>query len=133
MEKRAHNVRTVLGIAAGGALAALARIELNRLLDPNLLQFPWATLTANAVGCLLIGLLSGYASRRSLSPVLLEAVRTGFIGGFTTFSAFSVETIHMIEAGHALSAAVYVLSSIILGFALTLLGMRIGRREYADA
>jgi fluoride exporter len=125
-------MRTALGIAAGGALAALARVGLSELLaDPNQLSFPWSTLAANAAGCLMIGLLSGYAARRSLPPALLEAIRTGFIGGFTTFSAFSVETIRLIDAGHAWSAAIYVLTSILLGFTLTLLGMRMGRRDHA--
>ena len=125
-------MKTLLGIAAGGALAALARAGLSELLtDPNRLTFPWATLAANAAGCLMIGLLSGYAARRSLPQALLEAVRTGFIGGFTTFSAFSVETIRLLDAGHAASAAVYVLTSILLGFSLTLLGLRIGRRDHA--
>jgi fluoride exporter len=125
-------MRTALGIAAGGALAALARLGLSELLaGPNRLSFPWSTLAANAAGCLMIGLLSGYAARRSLPPVLLEAVRTGFIGGFTTFSAFSVETVRLIDAGHALSAAIYVLTSILLGFTLTLLGMRMGGRDHA--
>lgn len=125
-------MKTLLGIAAGGALAALARAGLSELLtDPNRLTFPWATLAANAAGCLMIGLLSGYAVRRSLPQALLEAVRTGFIGGFTTFSAFSVETIRLLDAGHSALAASYVVTSILLGMGLTLLGMRMGRREHA--
>ena len=121
-------MRTAAGVAAGGALAALARLGLNLLLDPDLLRFPWATLVANAVGCLLIGLLAGYASRRNWPPALVEAIRTGFIGGFTTFSAFSVETIGLLEAGRPVDAALYALGSIALGYALTWLGLRVGRR-----
>jgi len=126
-------VRTAAGIAAGGALAALARLELNRLLDPDLLGFPWATLAANAAGCFLIGLLVGYASGRNMPPALLEAIRTGFIGGFTTFSAFSVETIGLIEAGRTFHAALYALSSIALGYALVFLGLSVGRRGNGHA
>jgi len=121
-------VRTAAGIAAGGALAALARLGLGRLLDQDLLHFPWATFVANASGCFLIGLLAGLAPRLRLSPALLEAIRTGFLGGFTTFSAFSAETIGLAEAGRIPAAALYALGSIAVGYSLALLGLRLGRR-----
>ena len=86
--------------------------------------FPWATLTVNVVGSLLIGLLSGLLARHGGSSA--ESIRAfavvGFCGGFTTFSTFSNETFRMLENSEWLSAAVYVAVSVLAGLAAVFVG-----------
>ena len=86
--------------------------------------FPWATLTVNVVGSLLIGLLSGLLARHGGSSA--ESIRAfavvGFCGGFTTFSTFSNETFSLIESSQWLSAVAYVSLSILAGLAAVFLG-----------
>ena len=91
--------------------------------------FPWATLTVNVVGSLLIGLLSGLLARHGGSSA--ESIRAfavvGFCGGFTTFSTFSNETFRLIESSQWLSAVAYVSLSILAGLAAVFLGYWISR------
>ena len=91
--------------------------------------FPWATLTVNVVGSLLIGLLSGLLARHGGSSA--ESIRAfavvGFCGGFTTFSTFSNETFSLIESSQWLSAMAYVSLSILAGLAAVFLGYAISR------
>ena len=91
--------------------------------------FPWATLTVNVVGSLLIGLLSGLLARHGGSSA--ESIRAfavvGFCGGFTTFSTFSNETFSLIESSQWLSAVAYVSLSILAGLAAVFLGCWISK------
>ena len=91
--------------------------------------FPWATLTVNVVGSLLIGLLSGLLARHGGSSA--EAVRAfavvGICGGFTTFSTFSNETFRLMEGGQWPSAAAYVGLSVAAGLGAVALGWWLAR------
>ena len=91
--------------------------------------FPWATLTVNVVGSLLIGLLSGLLARHGGSSA--ESIRAfavvGFCGGFTTFSTFSNETFSLIESSQWLSAVAYVSLSILAGLTAVFLGCWISK------
>ena len=91
--------------------------------------FPWATLTVNVAGSLLIGLLSGLLARHGGSSA--ESIRAfavvGFCGGFTTFSTFSNETFHLIESSQWLSAVAYVGFSIVAGLVAVFLGCWISK------
>ena len=91
--------------------------------------FPWATLTVNVVGSLLIGLISGLLARHGGSSA--EAIRSfavvGFCGGFTTFSTFSNETFHLIENNQWISAAGYVGLSVAAGLIAVFVGYLISK------
>ena len=91
--------------------------------------FPWATLTVNVIGSLLIGLLSGLLAR--YGGAAAESVRAfavvGFCGGFTTFSTFSNETFRLIEGGQWMSAAGYVGLSLVAGLVAVSVGYLISR------
>ena len=91
--------------------------------------FPWATLTVNVVGSLLIGLFSGLLARHGGSSA--ESIRAfavvGFCGGFTTFSTFSNETFSLIESSQWLSAVAYVSLSILAGLTAVFLGYAISK------
>ena len=91
--------------------------------------FPWATLTVNVVGSLLIGLLSGLLARHGGSSA--ESIRcfavVGFCGGFTTFSTFSNETFRLLENNQWLSAAGYVGLSVAAGLVAVFVGYALSR------
>ena len=107
-------------MGAGGAMGAVARYLmsgaiLHRTLDWN---FPAATFAVNVLGCLVAGALSGLAERQGMfGPHTRLLLFTGILGGFTTFSAFGLETIHLLRRGHAATAALYVALSVLAGLA----------------
>ena len=84
--------------------------------------FPYATLTVNLIGCFLIGCLFGLSEKWVLSLEWRLFFITGLLGGFTTFSAISIETSHLIKSGEILKAIVYIGVSIIAGICLTIIG-----------
>ncbi len=115
----------VILVAAGGAVGSVARYLVGvwsvRMLG---LAFPWGTLIVNLVGSFAIGLLTELIARRfNASMELRLLLVTGFLGGFTTFSAFSLDTIALYERGQVSTAAIYVLASIVLSLAATFAGM----------
>jgi CrcB protein len=94
-------VLQILAIAGGGALGALGRFAVStgvyRLLGRD---FPWGTLAVNVLGSFLMGLLYVlFLDRVAASPELRSAILIGFLGGFTTFSAFSMESVLLVEQG----------------------------------
>lgn len=106
----------------GGGLGALGRFGLAQALPRAVGGFPWATLAANAIGALVIGLLAGWlANRAGLRAFWI----VGLLGGFTTFSAFSLETLDLIDRGALGLAAAYVVASLALGLGACWLGLRI--------
>jgi fluoride exporter len=120
-------------VAAGGALGAVARYGLGRLLPAT--GWPWATLTVNVVGGLLMGLLAGWLAFRGgahgESVRLFAAV--GLLGGFTTFSAFSLETALMIERRQLALAGGYVAASVALSVLALFIGLMVVRRAFGAA
>lgn len=105
-------MRSLLIVAVGGALGATARRGAGELVGVTRSGFPWATFVVNIVGCLLIGL----ATRRLVrgSDAWLGIV-VGLLGGFTTFSAFAVETRALLDDGRGVTALVYVGASLVVG------------------
>ena len=108
-----------LMVALGGGIGALARYQLGRLMTwwlgpPAVGIFPFPTLAANTLGSLLMGVLAGWLVRTT--PVNGEQLRlllgVGLLGGFTTFSAFSLELVLMIERQQVGLAAIYLMLSV---------------------
>ncbi|MGF1594316.1 MAG: fluoride efflux transporter FluC [Kiloniellaceae bacterium] len=126
----AAEARLVLAVGLGAALGSVARylcsLGMVHLLGPG---FPWGTLTVNLLGSLLIGLyatLTEPGGRVAASPARLQFVLTGFCGGFTTFSVFSLETLLLFEQRSFVSAGFYVGLSLLLWLLAVLTGHRIG-------
>ncbi len=106
----------LLAIAGGGALGALARFFVSngvyRLLGRD---FPWGTLSVNVLGSFAMGLLFVLLLERSLAaPELRAAIQIGFLGSFTTFSTFSLETLTLMEQGDMLPALLNVGASVVV-------------------
>ncbi|MCU9848409.1 fluoride efflux transporter CrcB [Defluviimonas sp. WL0024] len=124
-------ILTLLQVALGGAIGASARYMTNvaamRLIGPG---FPWGTVTVNVVGSFLMGALVVFLAHRDgmrLAPFLM----TGVLGGFTTFSAFSLDALTIWERGQTMLAAAYVLGSVTLSLAAIVAGMAAVRGIYA--
>lgn len=122
-------MRLALAVAAGGALGAMARHFIGalalRLLGPH---FPWGTLTVNVAGSFLMGALIGMlALRGQASPLLRAFLAVGVLGGFTTFSSFSLDAVALIERRAHLAALGYVLASVLLSIGALFGGLRLVR------
>lgn len=118
-----------IAIAAGGALGALMRYGLGRWVQTATgMAFPAGTLAVNLIGSLLMGLLYAWLLERAAwGPEIRMFLLTGLLGGFTTFSAFSVETLMLLEEGMAGRAAVNVVASVFLCLSAAWIGIQIGR------
>lgn len=105
-------------VGAGGFVGSVLRylvgIGVNRLSGHHF--FPFATLTVNIVGCFVIGLLGGYMLTRDLFGDHMRLfIMVGMLGGFTTFSTFGNETVHLVKASQPLPAVLYVILHVVLG------------------
>ncbi|MBC2773854.1 fluoride efflux transporter CrcB [Rhizobium sp. AQ_MP] len=119
----------ILLVAVGGAAGSVARyltgIAMTRLLGPG---FPWGTITVNIIGSFIIGLLTEMMARKFSAPLELRLLLVvGFLGGFTTFSSFSLDTMALFERGEGLTAFVYVAASVLLSLAAAFGGLALGR------
>ncbi|MGX5668190.1 fluoride efflux transporter CrcB [Rhizobium daejeonense] len=116
-------------VATGGAVGSVLRYVVGlgamKLLGSS---FPWGTLTVNVVGCFGIGVLAELIMARfGGSADLRLLLITGFLGGFTTFSAFALDAVSLFERGAAFSSFVYLASSIVVSIAATVAGMLLMR------
>ena len=115
-------------VMAGGSLGAASRYGIG-LLAARIwgTSFPYGTLTANMVGCFIIGLIFALADRsRLLTPDVRLLLITGYLGALTTFSSFSLETVNAGRAGLPLQSLTNILINNIGGFTLTYMGLRLG-------
>ncbi len=104
----------LLLIFIGGGLGSLARFGISKWLNPPVGGFPWGTLAANTLACLVLGLVAVLISQKSgISKELQAMILIGFCGGFSTFSTFSMETLRMIQNGQWLMATAYVFLSLL--------------------
>ena len=112
------------GSAAGGILRYFSGKGLT-LIFPY--PFPLGTFVINILGSLAIGYIYGLASRGTTQPGLFLFLTTGLCGGFTTFSAFSMENVLLLKNGQYTSAILYISGSIVLGILACLAGFQIGK------
>ena len=119
---------TYLWVALGGAVGAATRFAIAQWAGARWgWTFPWGTLAVNITGSLAIGLVMTLLVARGADPAFRLLLVTGFLGGYTTFSAFSFETLTLLEARRWDAAALYVGGSVGLGLLATALGLALGR------
>jgi CrcB protein len=117
----------ILTVGLGGFSGAVARYLLGGWVLHHTLcaKFPWSTFAVNILGCLAIGVLSGLAERLDwFTPPMRLLLLTGLLGGFTTFSAFGLETVHLLRRGELWIAASYALASVLACTLAVWIGMK---------
>lgn len=118
----------VLLVGLGGFLGAVARYRLGGVLLHLTVQerFPFSTFAVNVLGCLVVGVLAGLAERHEAFGADARLfLFTGLLGGFTTFSAFGLEAVHLLRRGEFATAALYAGGSVVLGIAAVWLGLKL--------
>jgi CrcB protein len=116
--------------ALGGALGALARWGVAELLPHPDDGWPWATLLVNLTGCLLMGVLLAVLGGRDREPAWARPLLgVGVLGGYTTYSAFGVEVVELVDVGRVLLAVGYVLASVLGGALAVAAGVRLVRDQ----
>lgn len=120
---------TVLWVALGGAIGAALRFIIGELfrrgLAPN--GIPWGTLLINVLGSFVLGYFTRWAVLHEATPQVRAFVAIGVCGGFTTFSAFALEHLALLQAGEYARAATYTLLSLLLTFAAVSVGYALAR------
>jgi CrcB protein len=121
-------LRDVLFVASGGALGSALRYGIGRLMGPTAdAAFPWHTFLINATGSFAIGLLLVAAARLGWPGWWRPLLAVGVLGGYTTFSTFTLETVELMLRGSYALAGVYALGSLGVGLAAAAAGIFLGR------
>lgn len=117
----------LIAISAGGVAGALARHGLSVAFPAPSGGFPWATWGINVGGCLLIGVLTAWLAATAAPAWVRPLLGIGFLGGFTTFSTYAVESLLLTRSGHPYLALVYVTATLIGALAAVYTGSRLTR------
>lgn len=122
-------IKNILLVGLGGGIGSILRYLSQRMADKiYAIQFPWGTFSVNIIGCFLIGLFWGMSFKSfDTNEHWKLFLMTGLCGGFTTFSAFTLEGIGLIKEQKLALFFLYVAASVLIGLAATYLGMKITR------
>ncbi len=122
-------IKNILIVGLGGGLGSILRYLSQKMaLRIYPIQFPWGTFTVNIIGCLLIGIFWGMNFKTIESNENWKLLlMTGLCGGFTTFSAFTLEGIGLLKEQKLALFFLYIAASIMIGLAATYLGMKLSR------
>jgi CrcB protein len=117
-------MKIVLLVGFGSFIGGMSRYLVTLFVQNKILStFPYGTLAVNIIGCFLIGVIYGLSERGNMNPEWRLFLATGIMGGFTTFSSFSNETVSMLRDAEYLPAFSYVVFSVIVGLAATFGGI----------
>ena len=125
-------MKSYLLVMAGGAVGAALRFQLSRMAPASAGGWPWPTFAANVAGGLAMGALAAWALREGAAAEPMRLLLgVGLLGGFTTFSAFSLEMAMMVERGQAMLAISYAAASVLLAMVALFAGLALGRGAFA--
>ncbi len=117
-------MKIILAIGIGSCLGGISRYLISLFIQNKFLStFPYGTLSVNIIGCLLIGLVFGISEKTMIAVEWRMFLVTGLLGGFTTFSSFSNETVGLIRDGQYWPAFMYVSFSVVIGLLATFAGI----------
>ena len=122
-------MKSFLLVFLGGGLGSALRYLVASAMNQYSKVLPFGTFTVNILGCLLIGIILGYAQRENtLTSNQTLLLATGFCGGFTTFSAFANENLELIKNGEIFNLSVYTIGSILVGVLAVFIGFSLTNR-----
>ena len=122
-------MKSFLFVFLGGGLGSALRYLVASAMNQYSKVLPYGTFTVNILGCLLIGMILGYAQKENtLTSNQTLLLATGFCGGFTTFSAFANENLELIKNGEILNFSVYTIGSILVGVLAVFIGFYLTNR-----
>ena len=122
-------MKSFLLVFLGGGLGSALRYLVTSAMNQYSKVLPFGTFTVNILGCLLIGMILGYAQRENtLTSNQTLLLATGFCGGFTTFSAFANENLELIKNGEIFNFSVYTIGSILVGVLAVFIGFYLTNR-----
>jgi fluoride exporter len=122
----------LLAVAVGGAIGSVARYLLAGIIQPAGSSFNWGILAVNVIGAFVMGLIvEASALKYNLAPEMRAFLTVGILGGFTTFSTFSLDSVLLIQRGAYAAAAGYIGGSVILSILALFAGLYLVRAIYA--
>jgi len=117
-------MKIILAVGLGSFIGGICRYMVTLFIQNKFLTtFPFGTMFVNVLGCFLIGVIYALSDRGNLSPLWRMFLATGMMGGFTTFSTFSNETVSMLRDAEYVPAFSYIAFSIVIGVAATIGGI----------
>jgi CrcB protein len=121
-------MKLILLVGSGSFIGGVLRYLLSRFIQTGTASaFPYGTLWVNLIGCLFIGVVFGLSEKTNMPEEWKLFLAMGLLGGFTTFSAFSLETVNLFRNGQLWLAAVYITASLLLGLLATFTGLSLAR------
>lgn len=119
-------MKLIIAIGTGSFIGGILRYLLSQFIQAKFLSaFPFGTLGVNIIGCFFIGLVFGLSDRGNMTQEWRLFLATGLLGGFTTFSAFSNETVGMLRDGQLGYATAYIGASVVVGIIATFIGITV--------
>lgn len=126
-------IKSILLVGAGGFAGSVLRYLISRFVVTTWPSaFPFGTFTVNMIGCFLIGVILAFTLQNSISTQARLLLATGFCGGFTTFSSFSLEVFQSWQQGEIGLGLLYIMASVIVGIAAVAVGFLIGQNLFQD-
>ena len=118
------DLKSFLLVGSGGAIGSMVRYGFALIAGPR--NFPYSTLLVNIIGCFIIGIIFGMGLKNDPNNYW-KFFAIGICGGFTTFSAFSLESVELLQQNRYFTLALYISISILIGILLTFAGIYLGR------